>query len=182
MPPRGVRFQGEPASATRAGQNRKGPGALDIEVSEKASNLEYSKQIGRDVSVLEKSNRLLVIDAQSRVGRSQFLPSFMRSNSKKLSCAWDFADVLSAEMGVHLAFDQTPVCDVEEVRKLPWAVIRIGFGAVDASKPLADRALGAADFDVVAVRRDENIDKPFGHLIVVSADAIKCISSCYACN
>lgn len=68
------------------------------------------------------------------------------------------------EMTMQRGLYHHAVCHMDEVRQFPRPMGRVRFTPVDAPKPFADGSLGVANLDVVAIRRDENIDKSPRHV------------------
>ena len=82
----------------------------------------------------------------------------MRRYTEKLPRTFNL-DVAITEMTMQRGLYHHAVCHMDEVRQLPRPMRRVRFTPVDAPKPFADGSLGAANLDIVAIRRDENIDK-----------------------
>src|SRR5947208_676801 len=83
--------------------------------------------------------------------------------TEKLPRAFNL-DVSITEMTMQRGLYHHAVCHMDEVRQLPRPMGRVRFTPVDVPKPFADGSLGAANLDVVAIRRDENIDKSPRHV------------------
>src|SRR5690349_25133213 len=100
-----------------------------------------------------------MIDAQRGVGKPQSRPCFVRWNGKELAGTRYVANARFTKMVVHATLDQTPVCDVQEVGKLPRAMFRVGLVSVNSSQAFCDWPLCASNLDMAAVGRHQNVNE-----------------------
>src|SRR5579871_854521 len=109
-----------------------------------------------------RSSRFIIYP-ECRVCLSRRLSCFMRGNTEKFAGAGHIPNLPVLEMPVQAAFDELPVGYMQKVGDLPTAMCRVGLIRIDVANSVGERDLSATDLDVIAVRRDENVNETLCH-------------------